>query len=52
MDHFTMDNTQGYNQDDLDQLNRELNALLADVEPYTSEWYEVSKRFADSVANR
>ncbi len=50
--HFTMDNTQGYSQDDLDALNVEVSALLADIEPYTEAWYETAKRFADTVANR
>ena len=42
-EHFTMDNTQGYDQDDLDALNQEITAFLADYEPYTPEWYEAAK---------
>lgn len=50
--HFTLDNTHGYGQSDLDALNVELDALLEEIEPYTAEWYETAKRFADTVANR
>lgn len=52
MDHYTMDNTQGYSQEDLGELNAELTILLADIEPYTDAWYEMAKRHADTVANR
>ena len=52
MDHFTLDNTQGYSQGELDALNRELDEVLAGIEPYTAAWYETAKRFADTVANR
>ena len=52
MEHFTLDNTQGYDQADLDAFNVELSALLTDIEPYTAAWYETAKRFADTVANR
>lgn len=50
--HFTMDNTAGYDQDDLDELNAELDTQLQGIEPYTAAWYETAKRFADTVANR
>ena len=54
MDHFTLDNTQGYNQEDLNELNAKLDACITDdgCEPYTPEWYELCKRFADTVASR
>ena len=52
MDYFTMDNTEGYDQSDLDALNAEFDVLLADIEPYTDAYYETAKRFADTIANR
>jgi hypothetical protein len=54
MEHFTTENTQGYDQEDLDELNHELDVLLEEegAEPYTDEWYKIIKRFADTVANR
>lgn len=54
MNHFTLENTQGYDQTDLDALNTELDIVLENenCEPYTPEWYETIKRFSDTVANR
>ena len=54
MKHFTLDNTQGYDQSDLDELNALLDEYIAEdgCEPYTPDWYELIKRFADTVANR
>lgn len=54
MDYFTPENAQGYTQADLDELNAQCDAMLEAEghEPYTPDWHEAVKRFADTVANR
>lgn len=49
---YTNENTQGYTQEELDQLNAELAARLEGVEPGTDAWHEIVKRHADEVARR
>lgn len=50
--HYTMDNTDGFPQEQLDAWNAELDALLTGLEPHTDQWYAVIKRHADDVARR
>jgi hypothetical protein len=49
---FTMDNTEGYTQTELDALNAELADRLEGLEPGTDEYSEVEKCFNDEVARR
>lgn len=51
---FTLDNTTGYTQAELDALNAEFAARLveAGVEEGSDEAHEMAKAFADEVARR
>lgn len=51
---FTMENTAGYTQAELDAFNAEFAARLeaAGVEPGSDEALEMEKAFADEVARR
>lgn len=49
---FTIENTEGYTQTELDQLNAELAERLEGVEPHTDKWYQAEKAFSDEVARR
>lgn len=51
---FTMDNTTGYTQAELDALNAEFAARLVaeGIEPGTDEAQAMEKAFADEVARR
>ena len=58
MEHYTMDNTEGYTQAELDALNAELHTLLADLasstdgNPSPDEVSALIKRHNDDVARR
>lgn len=52
MEHYRMDNTEGFSQAELDALNAELDALLTAAEPQTDAWYEIIKRHGGDVARR
>lgn len=50
---FTDENTQGYSASELDALNVELAAVLADIDPDDTDALEdVEKAFADAVSRR
>ena len=52
-DGFQDDNTEGYNQEQLDHFNTELAARLEPVaEGDMDEYYSVAKGFYDEVARR
>lgn len=48
---FTMDNTEGYTQEELDALNAELDERLEGVDDPLDQ-VEIEKRFADEVSRR
>lgn len=58
MDHYRMDNTEGYTQAELDALNAELETLVGDLASSTDdnasqgEVDALIKRHADDVARR
>ena len=51
---FTMDNTEGYTQSEIDAINTELSQrlALAGIEPGTDEAMEFEKAFADEISSR
>jgi hypothetical protein len=49
---WTMDNTTGYTQAELNAFNTELAERLTGIEPHTDEWYRIISRFTDEVAGR
>lgn len=51
---FTMDNTSGYTQAELDALNAEFAARLAaaGIEPGSDEALDMENAFSDEVARR
>lgn len=49
---FTLDNTEGYTQLELDELNKELAEQLNGVEYGTDEYYAIEKAFSDEIATR
>ncbi len=53
MNMFTMDNTTGYTQQELDALNAELAQRLAAIDPDDVEArQDAEKAFADEVSGR
>ena len=52
-DGFQLDNTEGYNQEQLDHFNTELQTRLDSVEDGDMDtYYSVVKGFSDEVARR
>lgn len=51
---FTLDNTEGYTQQEIDALNAEWTALAEEksLTEGTEEYWQEEKRFADEVASR
>jgi len=49
---FTLDNTSGYSQEQIDALNAELDSRLEGVERFSEEYDAICQRFADEVAAR
>lgn len=50
---FTLDNTEGYTQAELNALNAELQTRLAGIDPEDVEMrQQVEKSFADEVSRR
>jgi len=49
---FREDNTEGYSQEQRDDLNAELARRLWRFRPGSSEWWETAKSFAHEVSRR
>lgn len=49
---FRMDNTEGYTESQLDDLNNELGEELEGLQIHSDEWYQIAKNFQDKVARR
>ena len=54
MESFRDDNTTGYSQTELDELNREWNEIvkISNLEEFTDEYYDRQQQFDDEVARR
>ena len=54
MESWRQDNTEGYSQTEIDDLNREWESIVESekLEPFTDEYYDREKQFADDVAKR
>ena len=49
---FTMDNTEGYGQAELDQMNEEFAELMQGVDENDWNYADIVKNMADRVGNR
>lgn len=52
IEHFTLDNTSGYTQPELNALNRELSERIQGYELYTLAFFDTIHAFENEVASR
>lgn len=54
MELFRSDNTEGYSQEEMDQLNAEWKKIVSNegLEEYTDEYNQRASHFCDEVARR